>query len=127
AQTEPLDGFLHILSWNVKGANETVKGRKLLLYLKHKKVDICFLQETHLCDEESNKLQRDWVGRVFFSANSSKQRGVAILIGKNLKVHKQYSDEEGRWLAIDVDLLGVRYSLINIYAPNTDSPGFFVI
>uniref|UniRef100_A0A3P8S8Y2 exodeoxyribonuclease III n=1 Tax=Amphiprion percula TaxID=161767 RepID=A0A3P8S8Y2_AMPPE len=117
-----------ILSWNVKGANETVKRKKLLLYLKQKKVDICFLQETHLCNEESNKLQRDWVGGVFYSSASSKQRGVAILTRKNLniKVHKQYSNKDGRWVAIDVDLFGVRNSLINIYAPNTDSPEFFV-
>uniref|UniRef100_A0A3P8RLF1 Reverse transcriptase domain-containing protein n=1 Tax=Amphiprion percula TaxID=161767 RepID=A0A3P8RLF1_AMPPE len=56
------------------------------------------------------------------------QRGVAILTRKNLniKVHKQYSDKDGRWVAIDVDLFGVRYSLINIYAPNTDSPEFFI-
>uniref|UniRef100_A0AAQ5X5J7 Endonuclease/exonuclease/phosphatase domain-containing protein n=1 Tax=Amphiprion ocellaris TaxID=80972 RepID=A0AAQ5X5J7_AMPOC len=54
--------------------------------------------------------------------------GVSILTRKNLniKVHKQYSDKDGRWVAIDVDLFGVRYSLINIYAPNTDSPEFFI-
>ena len=42
-----------------------------------------------------------------------------------IKVYDQKSDTEGRWVAIDVDLMGRRCSLVNIYAPNTDSPEFF--
>ena len=38
--------MLRFLSWNIKGANLAIKRKKLLLYLKQKKVDICFLQET---------------------------------------------------------------------------------
>lgn len=41
------------------------------------------------------------------------------------KVYDQKSDTEGRWVAIDVDLMGRRCSLVNIYAPNTDSSEFF--
>ena len=71
--------MLKLLSWNMKGANLAMKRKKLLLYLKQKKVDICFLQETHLNNDESTKLQRDWVGKIFYSAYSSNQRGVCIL------------------------------------------------
>lgn len=119
--------MLKLLSWNVKGANLAIKRKKLLLYLKQKKVDIALLQETHLDNEESTTLQRDWVGKVFFSAYSSNKRGVAILIRKNLniKIHKQFSDQEGRWVAIDMESYGIRFSLVNIYAPNSDSPDFF--
>lgn len=119
--------MLRFLSWNIKGANLAIKRKKLLLYLKQKKVDICFLQETHLNNEESTKLQRDWVGKIFYSAYSSSQRGICILIRKNLNItiHKQLSDREGRWVAISIDLFGSRCSLINIYAPNIDSPDFF--
>lgn len=74
-----------------------------MLYLKQQKVDICFLQETHLNTEDSTKLQRDWVGKIFCSAYSSKQREVCILFRKNLNItiHNQLSDGEGRWVAID--------------------------
>ena len=117
---------LKFLSWNIKGANLAIKRKKLLLYLKQKKVDVCFLQETHLDNEES-KLQRDWVGKIFYSAYSSSQRSVGILIRKNVNVtiHKQLSDREGRWVAISADLFGSGCSLINIYAPNIDCPDFF--
>lgn len=108
-------------------ANLAIKRKKLLLYLKQKKVDVCFLQETHLDNEESTKLQRDWVGKIFYSAYSSSQRSVGILIRKNVNVtiHKQLSDREGRWVAISADLFGSGCSLINIYAPNIDCPDFF--
>ncbi len=95
--------------------------------LKQKKADIAFLQETHLDAAESKKRQRDWVGQIFYSTFSSSRRGVIILIRKTvaIKVYDQKSDIEGRWVAIDVDLMGRRCSLVNIYAPNTDSPEFF--
>uniref|UniRef100_A0A3Q4AFA4 Uncharacterized protein n=1 Tax=Mola mola TaxID=94237 RepID=A0A3Q4AFA4_MOLML len=56
------------------------------------------------------------------------QRGVAILIWKNfnIKILTQQSDEEGRWLAIDAELFGIRCTFMNIYAPPADLPGFFV-
>ena len=116
-----------MLSWNIKRENLAIKRKKLLLYLKQKKADIYFLQETHLDNEESTKLQRDLVGKTFFSAYSSKQRGISILIRKNLNIniYKQLTDKEGRWVAIDVGLCGIRCSLVNIYVPNIDRLAFF--
>uniref|UniRef100_A0A3Q3VRP1 exodeoxyribonuclease III n=1 Tax=Mola mola TaxID=94237 RepID=A0A3Q3VRP1_MOLML len=97
-----------LTSLNVKGANSAIKRRRILLYLKQKNPDLVFLQETHL-EKEDLLLQRDWVGKVLYSAGSSSQRGVAILIQKNfnIKILKQQSDEEGRWLAIDAELFDV--------------------
>ena len=122
-----MTGTLKIVTWNVKGANLAMKRKKLMIYLKQKRADIALLQETHLDTTESKKLQRDWVGQIFYSTFSSSKRGVIILIRKtvNIKVYDQKSDTEGRWVAIDVDLMGRRCSLVNIYAPNTDSPEFF--
>lgn len=87
-----------------------------------------FFARDSLDKEESTKLQRDWVGKIFFSAYSSSQRGVSILIRKNINIniHKELSDSEGRWVAIDADLFGIRCAIINIYAPNVDSPDFFL-
>ena len=73
------------------------------MYLKHEHPDLVFLQETHLEKNDSLLLQNDWIGRVLYSAGSSNQRGVAILIRKNfnVKIFKQQSNEEGRWIALD--------------------------
>lgn len=99
-----MTGILKIVTWNVKGANLASKRKKLLMYLKQKKADIAFLQETHLDAAESKKLQRDWVGQIFYSTFSSSRRGVIILIRKTvaITVYDQKSDTEGRWVAIDV-------------------------
>ncbi len=113
--------LVRLTSLNVKGANSAIKRRKILLYFKQKNPDMVFLQETHL-------EKKDWVGKVLYSAGSSGQRGVAILIRKNfnIKILKQQSDEEGRWIAMDAELFGIRCTFMNIYAPTADLPGFFV-
>lgn len=36
------------MSWNVKGLNNAVKKRNILAFIKAKKIDIIFIQETHL-------------------------------------------------------------------------------
>ena len=120
--------LVRLTSLNVKGANSAVKRKKILMYLKQKNPDLVFLQETHLEKEDSLLFQRDWVGKVYYSAGTSSQRGVAILTRKNLniKILKQQSDEEGRWIALDAELYGLRCTFMNIYAPTGDSPGFFV-
>uniref|UniRef100_A0A3Q3X2F5 exodeoxyribonuclease III n=1 Tax=Mola mola TaxID=94237 RepID=A0A3Q3X2F5_MOLML len=120
--------LVRLTSLNVKGANSAIKKRKIQLYLKQKNPDPFFLQETHLEKEDSLLLQRDWVGKVLYSAGSSSQRGVAILIRQNfnIKILKQQSEEEGRWLAMDAELFGIRCTFMNIYAPTTNLPGFFV-
>lgn len=120
--------LVRLVSLNVKGANSAIKRRKILLCLKQKNPDLVFLQETHLERDDSLLLQRDWVGKVIYSAGYSSHRGVAILIWKNLNTNilKQQSDEEGRWIVMDAELFGIRCTFMNIYAPTADLPGFFV-
>uniref|UniRef100_A0A3Q4BMS6 exodeoxyribonuclease III n=1 Tax=Mola mola TaxID=94237 RepID=A0A3Q4BMS6_MOLML len=117
-----------LTSLNVKGAESAIKRRKILLYLKQKNPDLVFMQETHLDKEDSLLLQRDWVGKVLYSARSFSQRGVAILIWKNfnIKILKQQSDEERRWSAIDAELFGIRCTFMNRNTPTAALLGFFV-
>ena len=76
-------GILKIVSWNIAGCKHVIKRKKILTYLKQKKADIALVQETHLNEEESAKLKRDWVGQVYFSTFSDRKRGVMILVKKN--------------------------------------------
>lgn len=68
------------------------------MYLKQKKTDIALLQKTYLDTTESKKLQRDWVGQIFYSTFASNKREVIILFRRNMviKVYDQKSDTEGR-------------------------------
>ena len=49
---------LNIISQNVNGLNNYIKRRKILQQLEKEKIDILFLQETHLTQEEHKKLGR---------------------------------------------------------------------
>ena len=42
------------------------------------------------------------------------------------EVHEIISDENGRFTILDITVENIRFSVANIYAPNKDSPEFFL-
>lgn len=98
-----------------------------MTYLKHHKVDIAFIQETHFKGEEALKLKYGWVGHVFHSSFSSKRNGVVILVNKNLNFIPtgEVKDDEGRMVCVQATINGIAVVLCNIYAPNIGDPNFF--
>ena len=118
---------LNLITWNVHGLNHPIKRKKIITFIKSKRCDIAFLQETHLLSQESRKLCRDWVGYVSASCGSSRSRGVAILVHKQLqfKCIRESRDEVGRVLLLLSEIQGHKVILANVYAPNTDDPTFF--
>ena len=115
-----------IVSYNVKGLNHPAKRKKVLTQLKGFKCDIAMLQETHLTEEETKKLKRDWVGQVFGSS-FKKRRGAAILIkqGVHFVAEEVRSDKSGRYVMVVGTLGGEEVTLVNIYAPPEESPAIF--
>ena len=119
---------LRVLSWNVNGLTHYIKRKKVLSYLQSKRADIALLQETHLNDLESSKLQHDWVGRVIYSSHTSpseegggpsRKCGVAILLRKSLSatIIKTWSDAEGRYVFAKLKI-GARVLCVgSVYAP----------
>ena len=63
---------------------------------------------------------------MYFSSFKSNSRGTAILIYKNVPfiIDKNISDPEGRLILITGSLYGQSITILNIYAPNTDTPAF---
>jgi len=114
-------------SWNVRGINSPIKRTKILNHLKKLNVDIILLQETHLTDSEHKKLQTSQFSHIFFSSYSSKKRGVAILIRKNLTftINKIITDTEGRYVIINSTINNNNITIANIYGPNNDDEHFF--
>lgn len=53
-------------------------------HLQQLKIDVAFLQETHLCNASVASLKRNWVGQVYHSKFNVKARGTAILINKDI-------------------------------------------
>lgn len=120
-------GLLNCISLNVRGINSPIKRKKVITYLKRQSADIAFIQETHLTDLEHMKLRRDWVGHVFYSSFSSKARGVALLVNKNLrfKLNSIETDKCGRLVLIDCVINLNKFTLVSLYGPNIDDPTFF--
>ena len=120
-------GLLKVISYNVKGLHSPIKRKKILNQLRRSNCQIAFLQETHLSEVEHEKLKRSWADKIFYSSHQSgRKRGVSILIHRQVnftptKIHK---DSVGRFILVNGSIDGIQVSLMNIYAPNEDEPGF---
>lgn len=103
------------------------KKNKVLNYLKNIQADICLIQETHLSQFTQNNLKTTHFNHCFSSYYNSKQRGVCILINKNIQFnhHTTVSDPEGRFIIINISINNNPITIGNIYGPNSDDPSFF--
>lgn len=116
-----------MVSWNVRGLGHHLKRAKVFAHLKSLSSDLMFLQETHIRPSEQTRLKCNWAGHVFQSTFSSKARGVAIIIKKNIPFQhiNTISDINGRYLIVTGLLYSMHVTLVNIYGPNIDDAGFF--
>ena len=92
-----------------------------------KKYGIFFLQEVHFTKEKESLWTSEWDFTAFFSSFSSASVGVCILFNNNFQfeIIRQFSDQEGRYIIIDMKIENKILTLVNIYAPNNDNPTFF--
>ena len=106
---------------NCNGLRDQTK--RVALFEKLKKLDngIFLLQETHTTADLEQKWRDEWGSNdIFFAHGESNARGVATLIKKEFdaKIHKNYSDPQGRFLILDIERNGTRYTIANFYAPH---------
>ena len=68
-----------------------------------------------------------WNNECIFSSGKSNCRVVAILFSRNLdfKIHNCISDPEGNYIICDLSVEDNKFTLINLYGPNKDTPIFF--
>lgn len=105
-----------------------MKRKKVLNQLKKLNCAIAMIQETHLSDREHMKLRREWVDQQYSSSfGNGRKRGVAILFNKSVYFchEKTFADKEGRYVMVIGNIGGTKITLLNLYAPNEDSPDFF--
>ena len=117
---------LSIATVNVRGLAQDVKRRKMFHYFHCKEIDIVMLQETHSCKSKSKIWKSEWGGCAYFSHGDTNARDVAILIRKNVevKVIREHKDKEGRILILEIVSNNMNFTLVNVYAPNSDRPEF---
>jgi len=116
-----------ISTLNCRGLRDVTKRHKLFKWLKDKKQDIMFLQETHSAVGDETMWKKEWGGQICFSHGKRDSRGVMIMFKPNCdaEVLKIDTGSEGRVLYVEVDINGIKALLVNIYAPNEDNPEFF--
>uniref|UniRef100_A0A3B4XCE1 exodeoxyribonuclease III n=1 Tax=Seriola lalandi dorsalis TaxID=1841481 RepID=A0A3B4XCE1_SERLL len=107
-----------ITSWNVRGISSPAKRTKILNHLYKIKSNICFLQETHLTEGESQKLTAKWINQAYHSVYNSKKRGTSILISKNIPFShiSTLADPEGCYTIVTGSIGKDTMTLANIYA-----------
>lgn len=124
---------LKILSVNCNGVrgskNKTKTKNKrdsVFKYLKEMDYDIYCLQETHFTKDFENTVKEEWDGTWFFSHNTNRSSGVAILFTKAAAFgDKNYCDVKGRCLMIEFCTEKKWYLLCCIYGYNEDKPDFY--
>ena len=92
--------------------------------MRKEKTQVIYLQETHLTQQEHNKLRKFGFKNAFFSSfKKGPKRGVAILISNsvNFELIKEINDKEGRYVIAKGKLDNNLVTLVNVYVPpNSD-------
>ena len=110
---------ISIASLNVRGLNDKNKRNTVYTWLKEKKYDICFLQETYCSVDAKTQFSKHWKGDIIHSVSDSvHSRGVCILLNSNLhyKIICCHSDNEGRIVLVNLRINSHEYTFVNIYA-----------
>lgn len=91
------------------------------------RTDIAFLQETHLGEQDFQRLKKLWVGEVIGSPALGRKAGVIILLHKKLPyaIRSVDRDQEGRKLTIHLTIASKDLAISNIYAVNFPGTAFF--
>ena len=118
---------IRIASVNCQGLSTLNKRIDVFEYYRTKNYNIICLQDTHFTEEEEKSISSQWGYDCFFNSFTSNARGVAILINNNFEFEflKERKVKGGNILAVEINIEKVRFTLINIYGPNTDQPEFF--
>ena len=118
---------INIVSLNVRGLNDKIKRRSI--FNKHRnRCHILCLQETHSTKETCELWTNEWGGQAFYSHGERNARGVAIYVNRSFNgTVKEYKiDPNGRTCIVDVTFNDQTFRIVCIYAPNRDSPGYFI-
>ena len=102
------------------------KRRKIMDHYRRKCHVLC-IQETHSSVQDENLWTSEWGGQAYYSHGEKNARGVAVFIkkGYQVKVEEVLPGADGRSLSCILEVNDSRLVLVNLYAPNKDSPAFF--
>ena len=111
--------MLKICSFNASGLRNKQKFKSVLKYFKQNKVDIIFLQETHLVQDDRDYVNKIWEGDYHLSGESKNSKGLLTLFSKNVRTENiTLIKSAERYIISCVNIeKDKNIILINIYAP----------
>ena len=118
---------ISIISMNCRGLGDCRKRRDVMHFIRKKRCNMVFLQDTHLTVKTIPYFNTLWSGKAYHSCFSSRSRGTSILISNNLPynlISEQESDC-GNYHIIFCEIHNETYLLVNVYGPNEDNPSFY--
>ena len=122
-----VSSHISIASMNCRGLASFEKRRDVFQYLRSKNYSIYCLQDVHFDAELEGLVRTEWGLECFFSSFKSNSRGVAILLNNNFEfnISNIKTDKMGNMLALDIVTGDYTLTIINLYGPNSDDPGFY--
>ena len=84
---------------------------------------IILLQETHSTPDCEKLWKNEWGSNIIFSHGASNSRGVAILFPRHIDytIVNSILHEHGRYIILELEIIGTQICLLNLYAPTMDS------
>lgn len=120
--------IFQLLTWNVRGLNDSRKVRRVGTYLKRHSVAIAVLQETHLAPGRSEAVHHKLHGVCYSSDLTSHARWVLIWVDKKAGVEMTgiLTDPQGRYAAAVCKRGALQFLLVSIYGPNHETTHNFI-
>ena len=116
-----------VITANCQGLRDPNKRADVLNHFSDMQPNILCLQDTHWLNNDTRLIRNLWPGECLLNGSRTNSRGVAILIGKNFdyKISEVERDCVGNYISVLLHLSDFSVKIINLYAPNNDSPDFF--
>ena len=117
-----MENNIKFLSFNTKGIQTKTKRDKVFYWLNSRKCHFLLLQETHSDISQEQNWNEEWGRDIIYSHGDTNSRGVAILmdLGCDYKINNTFTDQNGRFITLDMEINGEKLSVVNIYASNED-------
>ena len=117
---------IKIISSNCRGLADKNK-RKEVMNLFRKKYSIVCLQDIHISLDNVNTMKSEWGLQCIIAPFKNNSRGVAILFNNDIDftIHRTIIDVNGNFISTDLTVEDKRFTLTNLYGPNTDDPYFY--
>lgn len=118
---------ISIFSQNCQGLANPQKRRSVFRHIRLKKYNIICLQDVHIQKLQESYIKSEWGYNIYFSCFNNSSRGVMVLLNNNFEheVERVYSDINGNYIILDINIEGKKFTLVSLYGPNDDKPSFY--